>query len=163
MIKPENPKRIRGLDMRVLAALFTLLAIWGSPWCLAADIQVIGSVKTVEGSASVIRSGAVLTAHSGQIIKEKDTLQTGSDGSMGVIFRDDSVLSLGPDSKVAIERFVFDPAEKELEFISRIWKGTAAYLSGLIGKLSPESVRFDTPVATIGIRGTRFAASIEGE
>jgi hypothetical protein len=148
--------------MRVLAALFTFLAVGGSSWCLAADTPVVGSVKTVEGSASIIRGGEVLTAHAGQLLEEKDTLQTGPDGSLGVIFRDDSVLSLGPDSKLAIERFVFNPAEGNLEFISRIWKGTAAYLSGLIGKLSPESVRFETPVATIGIRGTRFAAHIEG-
>ena len=146
--------------MRVFIALFTLLAILGSPWCLAADIQVIGSVKTVGGKASVFRGGEALQAHAGQRLQEKDTLQTGPDGSMGVIFRDDSVLSLGPDSELVIERFVFNPAEGNMGFISRLWKGTAAYLSGLIGKLSPESVLFETPVATIGIRGTRFAARI---
>jgi len=42
----------------------------------------------------------------------------------------------------------------------RITKGSLAYLSGLIGKLSPESARFETPVATIGIRGTRFAVQV---
>jgi hypothetical protein len=36
-----------------------------------------------------------------------------------------------------------------------------AYLSGLIGKLSPESARFETPVASIGIRGTRFAVKTD--
>jgi len=40
-------------------------------------------------------------------------------------------------------------------------KGTAAFVSGIIGKLAPESVRFETPVATIGLRGTRFAVRIE--
>jgi hypothetical protein len=43
----------------------------------------------------------------------------------------------------------------------RLSSGTMAYLSGLIGKLAPESVRFETPVATIGIRGTRFAMKVD--
>jgi hypothetical protein len=42
-------------------------------------------------------------------------------------------------------------------------KGTAAYLSGLISKLSPDSAHFKTPTASIGIRGTKFVARVEGE
>ena len=50
-----------------------------------------------------------------------------------------------------------------MSIITRLLKGTSAYLSGIIGKLSPESVRFETPVASIGIRGTKFAVSVEGD
>jgi hypothetical protein len=42
-------------------------------------------------------------------------------------------------------------------------KGTASYLSGIIGRQSPESVRFKTPEATIGIRGTQFLVKVEGD
>ena len=92
---------------------------------------------------------------------EKDTLQTGSDGALGVIFKDDTVLSLGPDSLLVIDEFVFAPMEGELSIVTRMLKGTVAYLSGVIAKLSPESARFETPMATLGIRGTRFVAEVK--
>src|SRR3989304_1617125 len=53
------------------------------------------------------------------------------------------------------------PADGKLGLLARFSKGTLAYISGLIGKLAPESVRFETPVASIGIRGTYFA--VKGE
>jgi hypothetical protein len=46
-----------------------------------------------------------------------------------------------------------------MSLIARLAKGTMAYMSGIIGKLAPESVRFETPVATIGIRGTCFVVN----
>ncbi|HZW37076.1 MAG TPA: FecR family protein, partial [Candidatus Deferrimicrobiaceae bacterium] len=92
---------------------------------------------------------------------EGDTLGTGRDGSMGVIFRDNSTLSLGPDSSLVIKTFLFSPAEGKLGLWVRISRGTMAYLSGLIGKLAPASARFETPVASIGIRGTRFAVKVD--
>jgi len=42
-----------------------------------------------------------------------------------------------------------------------MFRGTAAYLSGMVGKLSPESVRFETPVASVGIRGTKLLVKID--
>jgi hypothetical protein len=89
-----------------------------------------------------------------------DTLSTGPDGSLGAIFRDNSTLSLGPDSSLVIRNFEFVPEQGKIGFLIRITRGSLAYLSGLIGKLSPESARFETPMATIGIRGTRFAVQV---
>jgi hypothetical protein len=89
-----------------------------------------------------------------------DTLVTGRDGSLGVILRDNSSLSIGPESRLVLRSFLFSPAEGKFDLVARITGGTMAYLSGLIGKLSPESARFETPTATIGIRGTRFAVKV---
>jgi hypothetical protein len=80
---------------------------------------------------------------------------------LGVIFEDDTSLSIGPQSEIIISEFLFSPAEGKLSIVTRLLKGSAIYLTGLIGKLSPESVRFETPVANIGIRGTKFAVKIE--
>jgi len=64
---------------------------------------------------------------------------------------------------LAINEFQFSPAEGKLSIVTRLLKGTSAYVSGIIGKLSPKSVRFETPVANIGIRGTKFAVKIAGD
>ncbi len=52
------------------------------------------------------------------------------------------------------------PAEGKLGLTARILRGTMAYVSGLIGRLAPESATFVTPVATIGVRGTHFAVKV---
>lgn len=117
----------------------------------------IGVLHNSTGKVTVNREGMVFPAPAGTKLVVGDILSTGSDGSLGVILRDNSTLSLGPDSSLVIETFLFSPAKGELGIVARLTKGTMAYLSGLIGKLAPESARFDTPVASIGIRGTYFA------
>ena len=121
-----------------------------------AQDKPIGSVKTTEGQAKIIRQKDTLDAVAGMKLLTGDILRTGEDGSLGVVLRDDSVLSLGPDSELALQNFLFSPAHDQLEFNPKLLKGSAIYQSGEIGKLSPEKIRFETPVATIGIRGTRF-------
>jgi len=121
----------------------------------------VGIIKTMKGAASIIRKDKVIPAKIGERIFVKDALRTGPDGSLGMTFKDDTLLSIGPKSEALIDEFLFSPAENRLSIVTRLLKGTAAYLTGTIGKLSPESVRFETPVANVGIRGTKFAVKIE--
>jgi hypothetical protein len=139
----------------LLGALF-LLAVAGA----AVAGETIGVVRTVSGDAAVTRVGGTLPASPGVKVMVGDTLVTGRDGSLGVILRDNSSLSIGPESRLVLRSFLFSPAEGKFDLVARITGGTMAYLSGLIGKLSPESARFETPTATIGIRGTRFAVKV---
>jgi hypothetical protein len=129
---------------------------------LAGDVpasakEIIGTVRNSTGEAAITREGRLLPASEGTKLFAGDTLSTGSDGSLGIILRDDSTLSLGPGSRFVIQKFLFSPAKGQLGLLGRLTRGTMAYLSGLIEKLSPESVRFETPTASIGIRGTYFA------
>jgi hypothetical protein len=78
-----------------------------------------------------------------------------------VILKDDSLLSLGPNSEVVVDQFLFTPAEGKLALVTRMVKGTAVFFSGVIAKLSPQSVRIETPNATIGVRGTRFLVKVD--
>jgi hypothetical protein len=128
---------------------------------LASSQDTFGVVRSVEGKASVLRGGETFPATVGTKLNVDDTLTTGRDGSMGVILRDNSTLSIGPESTLSVKRFMFSPAEGKLGLLVRISRGTMAYLSGLIGKLAPESALFETPVASIGIRGTRFAVKVD--
>jgi len=116
----------------------------------------IGTVRNSAGWATVARGGNVLPATTGTRLHAGDALDTGPDGSLGVILRDDSSLSLGPSSSLVLRDFLFSPSEAKFGLLVRLSRGSMAYLSGLIGKLAPEKVRFETPVATIGIRGTHF-------
>ncbi|HEU5361220.1 MAG TPA: FecR family protein [Candidatus Deferrimicrobiaceae bacterium] len=126
------------------------------PGIPASAEETIGVVQSAEGSATITRGGKILSAATGTKLFAGDTLSTGPDGSVGITLRDDSTLSLGPESSLVIRKFLFSPGKGKLGFLARLSSGTMAYLSGLIGKLAPESVRIETPTSTIGIRGTRF-------
>ena len=128
---------------------------------LAAE-EIVGSIKTVEGSAVVVRDGGLLEARPGIRLLRGDVLRTGENGRIGVIFRDDTLLSLGGDTEMAIEQFAFAPGAGRFGLVLHMIRGVAAFLSGQIAKLAPDAVRVETPVGTVGVRGTRFLIRIEG-
>lgn len=147
--------------------LFTM-ALLAAAWIIvgalpaAASQDTIGIVRISAGEASVLRGETALPAPVGTKLRAGDTLTTGADGSLGIILRDNSTLSLGPDSSLVIRSFLFSPSEGKIGLLARLSRGTMAYLSGLIAKLAPESARFETPTASIGIRGTHFVVRTAG-
>ena len=146
--------------MRYLSSIVAAALVTCATFAAASDGSV-GRVKTVKGSASIVRGQSSLPAVVNERVFQGDTLRTGPDGSLGVMLKDDTVLSLGPNSAVVIDQFLFAPAEGKLSLVTRMLKGTAVYFSGVIAKLSPQSVRFETPNASIGIRGTRFLVKVD--
>lgn len=81
--------------------------------------------------------------------------------AVGIIFSDGAVLTLGPSGKLIVEDFLFKPAEQNVSFISRAVKGSVAFMSGAIGRISPGSVQFKTPTATLGLRGTKILINVD--
>jgi hypothetical protein len=142
---------------RILFVAMLLAMAPALGWSLPpAGEATIGVVRNSEGTANIARGDRHFPAAVGTKILAGDILSTGSDGSLGLILRDNSSISLGPRSRIVIQDFLFSPSEGKMALFARLAEGTMAYLSGLIGKLAPESVRFETPVASIGIRGTCF-------
>jgi len=144
----------------VIAMLLLLASCLAAVPGIAAAGEAVGVVRNVSGTATVTRGEESIPAARGLKLMVGDTLGTGKDGALGVSLRDDSSLSIGPDSRLVLRSFLFSPAEGKFELVARITRGTMAYLSGLIGKLAPGKARFETPTATIGIRGTRFAVKV---
>jgi hypothetical protein len=145
-----------------LAAFFFLLSI-SAEATLADPSPAIATVQKVSGMANVVRQGRTISAQTGLEIYQNDMLRTGRDGSIGVVFNDETLLSLGPESILVIDEFVFAPRQGKFSIAIRMLKGTVAYFSGLISKLAPESAHIETPTSSIGIRGTKFVARIEGD
>jgi hypothetical protein len=116
-----------------LGAFFLLLSTGGEVFPADASAPV-AIVKKVSGSATVVRQGKNISATKGLEIWEKDTFRTGRNGSVGIVFNDDTFLSLGPGSILIIDEFVFAPKQGKFSIVIRMLKGTAAYLSGLISK-----------------------------
>jgi hypothetical protein len=145
--------------LRVVAVAMALaLALLAS---IASAASSIGLVKVTEGVATVTRGDATLQARPGFPLQEGDVLRTGADGRMGVVLRDETKLSLGPESEIQLDRFAFAPAEGRLALGAKIARGVVAFVSGSIAKLSNDAVRIETPVAILGVRGTQFLAKVE--
>ncbi len=150
------------MERAAIVAVVLLLLGLPAPCAAASDPDAVGVVRSAAGRATITREGRAFPAAVGAKLHVGDTLVTGPGASLGVILRDDSTLSLGPESHLVIRNFLFAPAEGKLGLLVRLSRGTLACISGLIGKLAPGSVRFETPAATIGIRGTRFAVKAGG-
>lgn len=127
----------------------------------AAEEASAGSVKTAEAPAWIIRGSEEIPAEPGGRLMSGDTLRTGPGGTLGIVLRDNTLFSMGPESELVLDEFVFQPRENKFALVANMVKGTFSFLSGMIGKLSPESAKILTPVGTVGIRGTRFYAKVE--
>ncbi len=136
-----------------LAVLLAVGVVW------AAD-EPAGSLRNRRGDVLVERNGNIVNSENGTAVYPGDTVKTGADGSVGIIFKDNSRISLGPNSRLDLKQFVFKPAQGQFSMINRLIKGTASFVSGKMTKLSPESVILETPTSTIGVRGTTFHVKV---
>ena len=125
--------------------------------------SVIGYVKIATGTVSLARGEQRIDAAPGTALYLSDVFETGADGALGMTFKDNTIISIGPDSRLALEIYEFTPTEKKLGFVATLAHGTLQYISGLIAKLAPDSVKVKTPAANITVRGTRFLVRAEVE
>jgi hypothetical protein len=150
---------MRGVRFRgiwVLAGLLLTVSNAGAQQPVAA-----GRIKVVTGTAFVLRGNATVAAKLGEVVFASDALRTGADGTIGVTLKDDTRLSLGPSSEVRIERYVYAPDTGALGMVLNFVRGVTAYVSGHMAKLSPDSIRLETPAAIVGVRGTTVAIQVE--
>lgn len=146
--------------MKTMVFSLLLLLLIISP-AAAFHPDSIGHIQTLNGTATIHRGNTTTTAAAAMPVYRGDTIRTSKTGSIGIVLSDDTTFSLGPNSEIVIKDYLFNPKEGKFSMITRMVKGTFSYLSGLIGKLSPESIKMELPNATISVRGTRLLVNIE--
>jgi hypothetical protein len=129
----------------------------------AAALQpdAIGHIQTLKGAASIMRGNTTLPAAIGVLLYSGDTIRTAKTDSVGIVLTDDSTFSLGPNSEIVLKDYLFNPKEGKFSLVTRMAKGTFSYLSGIIGKLSPNSIHLELPEATIAVRGTKLFIKVD--
>jgi hypothetical protein len=142
--------------LRMAAGVLVTLVL--APQAGAADI---GQVKVAKGMVTIERGGQSTSATVGARVQDSDTIRTGADGSAGITLADDSLLSIGPDSVLSLDRYAFDPTTNRGRFDTSLNKGTLAVISGRIAKQSPDAMTVRTPAAVLGVRGTEFVVSAD--
>ncbi|WP_135078455.1 cadherin-like domain-containing protein [Terasakiella sp. SH-1] len=126
--------------------------------------EAIGTVETVSGVVVAVRAdGSSIQLSVGDKVFQGDNLQTSEDGGVGITLADTSSFSLGEESEMVLDELVYDPGQSEGSAVLSLLEGTASYVSGQIAKINPDAVAIKTPVATIGIRGTKvFVEYVDG-
>jgi hypothetical protein len=126
------------------------------------SVKPIGKVVSAKGSVTVEHVNAVvvqaaLNAQPGQAkvgdpIYLGDTVATGADGKVAITFADDTAFDLSSNARMVMTEFIYDPNSKANSTLLSLTKGTFTFVAGKIAKSG--DMKVDTPVATMGIRGT---------
>jgi hypothetical protein len=138
-----------------------VLVIAGAVTSARAAESFVGSVKTVQGRSFIQRASQSVPVTEGLHLLVQDVLRTEADGHVAFILRDGTRVSLGSNSEMKLDQFVYEPAQNSYGLILELTKGILAYISGKIAKFSPESVKIQTPVGIIGVRGTHLAVALD--
>jgi hypothetical protein len=122
----------------------------------------IGKVVTATGSVTIEHVNAIViqATVSGQAGQTKvgdpvylgDVVQTGADGRIGINFTDGTSFNLSSNARMTLNEFVYEPNGKSNSTFFKLSQGTFTFIAGLTAKTG--DMKIDTPVATMGIRGT---------
>ena len=121
----------------------------------------VAFLKNVTGEVSILRDNSELRAQAGLQLKNSDVVKTYSNASVGIVFIDNTRLSLGENTEISLNEYKFVPINQEYAFSLFMKKGKALYSSGKLSKLAPEKINFQTPRATVGVRGTKFLVQVD--
>jgi hypothetical protein len=157
---------MRGISStkRVIAGVgLGIFMIFASAPMTKAQSPQIAQVKTVSGQVFIQRGSARQAVKVGDPVFEKDTIDTGADGSIGITFIDNTVMSAGPNSEIALEDYKFDSNNFKGSMLTDLNKGTLSMVSGDIAKSSPSAMKVKTPDAILGVRGTHFVVEVPAD
>jgi hypothetical protein len=124
----------------------------------------IGRVVKTSGSVTIEHANAVIVQANlptgsgadqtkvGDPVYKGDVVQTGADGKIGITFNDDTAFNLSSNARMVLNEYVYDPKGKSNSTLFSLTKGTFTFIAGKVAKTG--DMKIDTPVATMGIRGT---------
>jgi hypothetical protein len=138
-----------------------ILMLVSTPLWSHAEAETVGAVKTVTGESWVITTGQRVKAQVGTAVFLGSQLKTSKDATLGVTFKDNTLMSFGSDTELTVDEYLFAPTQGKLKLGARLDKGSLNYVSGVIAKLKPDAVSVKTPTGTIGVRGTQFLLKVD--
>ncbi|MEJ7929938.1 FecR domain-containing protein [Ramlibacter sp. AN1015] len=127
------------------------------PQPVAARVVQLTGQASATSPARVSRALAV-----GGTLFEGEEVRTAAGSTLVLGFRDQSVVSVNPETVLRISAFSFNQPQAPNGMTLGLLRGGLRALTGLIGRQSPEAVKIKTTTSTIGVRGTGMDISCEG-
>ncbi|MCP3373361.1 hypothetical protein GPL20_20205 [Bradyrhizobium cajani] len=122
----------------------------------------IGKVVAVTGSVTIEHAGAVVVQANlpdqaaqtkvGDVVYLRDVVRTETDSRVSINFNDGSSFNLSSNARMTLDEYVYEPDGKSNATFFNLTRGTATFVAGQVAKTG--DMKVDTPVATMGIRGT---------
>lgn len=132
------------------------------PAVVQSSAKPIGKVVAAAGSVTIEHVSAVVVQVNvpgqagetkvGDLVYQGDLVQTGADGKVGINFTDGTSFNLSSNARMALDEYVYDPKGTSNSTLFNLSKGTFTFVAGKVAKTG--EMKVDTPVATLGIRGT---------
>lgn len=145
--------------MRLYALLLGVLAVM-APACQVFASEAIGIAAAVRGTVTVSSGGETRSLTVKDPLYQNDTITTGANAQVQIIFTDETIFTIGRNSEVVLDTFVYDPTTRQGTSVINVTRGFFKFITGKIAKETPEKVKVTTPVATIGIRGSGGIGSV---
>ena len=131
--------------------------------CLVASQAIaadkIGAIAAVIGTVSIEREGKIVKVKPGSAVYQNDKILTGGSSRAQILLMDQTAINIGQKAELVLDKFVFNTDDDEVAL--KVTKGTFRFISGKVATKTPEKVNVETPVATIGVRGTEFVGQID--
>jgi len=129
------------------------------------DGEPIGNVENISGTVWAIRTdGTKVELEVGDPVYQGDILESAADGAVGVLLADETTSSMAENGRMVLDEMIYDPATEDGSVSLSVLQGVFTFVSGQVAKTDPDAMTLDTPVATIGIRGTQVGIEIpDGE
>ena len=142
--------------MKTLNAL--ILTIFFSVLNLLANN--VATITAMRGDADIKRDGELIIASLGAKLEQKDNILTKDNTKLQVIFKDETVISIGKNSEFSIQEYLFEDNQAPVAKFGML-RGAMRTITGQIGNIAPQRFSVATKTATIGIRGTNFSVFVE--
>lgn len=131
---------------------FFAIICLGLAFCGPVAAQTVGSVTRVQNQARV----ASKTAAVGVSVRMNDVLRTGPNARLQITFRDGTLLTLGENARVVIDRYVYDPGKSTGVMALKTTQGAFRFATGRLNQMRNKDVTVTTPAAAVAVRGTEF-------
>ena len=121
--------------------------------------QLVGIVGAVSGTAKT----NTRELKAGDKIYLNETIYAGIDSGTQILLLDQTTFTIGSDSEVVMDTFIYDPATNDGKIVANVKKGSLKIISGLISKKNPDSLTVNVPEGTLGSRGTEFQTIVSNQ
>ena len=145
----KNMKKILSL---IFGLTFLLSVNAHSEEKLTIEKQLVGIVGAISGTVKT----ETRELKAGDKIYLNETIVAGAGSGTQILLLDQSTFTIGEDSEVVMDTFIFDPATNDGKIVASVKQGSLKVISGLISKKNPDSLTVEVPEGTLGSRGTEF-------
>ena len=139
-----------------ISFIFLFSAYGNAEEKLSIEKQLVGVVGAISGTVKT----ETRELKAGDKIYLNETIYAGVGAGTQILLLDQSTFTVGEDSEVVMDTFVFDPKTNDGKIVASVKQGSLKVISGLISKKNPDSLTVKVPEGTLGSRGTEFQTMV---